>query len=201
MRSKVHCASVSGAGLPPSFASNTCRIIAAMASWAMQQVPEGAPASGHAVARASLKRLSKALRMELKALAKMHLFMAQLSLDEHCCHALATWLLPCCSAISDAQAIYSTSVHRWMATRLQGWSSLPAVQRVSTALAVRALLAAVARSLPPADRRPNRQHHALADIIAGGLHTIFCSSLPPWSLIFVPALLSFANIIRRSQPA
>ena len=59
---------VSYVGLSPSFAKDSCRIIAAMASYAMRQVPAKAHASGHAAARKSLKHLSKALRSQLKVL-------------------------------------------------------------------------------------------------------------------------------------
>jgi hypothetical protein len=55
-------------GLPPSFARDTCRTIAAMAGYAMRQVQAKAHASRHAAARKSLRHLSKALRSQLKVL-------------------------------------------------------------------------------------------------------------------------------------
>jgi hypothetical protein len=54
------------AGLPASFTSDTCRVMTAMASLAMQQLPDGVPAASHAAVGKSLRRLSKALRAELK---------------------------------------------------------------------------------------------------------------------------------------
>jgi hypothetical protein len=64
---------VSCVGLPPLFARDTCRIIAAMASYAMRQAPAKAHASRHAAARKSLKHLSKALRSQLKVLFGQHM--------------------------------------------------------------------------------------------------------------------------------
>lgn len=63
-----HVSCLSNPGLPPSFAKDTCRIMAAMASYVLRQAPAKAHASRHAAARKSLKHRSKALRSQLKVL-------------------------------------------------------------------------------------------------------------------------------------